>query len=85
VVVRALERAAERVAAMPGEDGPLPVEARRADGLLALCSAAISADRDPDRATVVLHARVDAAGMLTEAEIEGGAPVAPIGRRAPAV
>jgi hypothetical protein len=73
VVVRALERAGERVPVLPGDEAPWWADARRADALVALCSAAIGADPDPDRATVVLHARVDATGMLAEAEIEGAA------------
>jgi hypothetical protein len=52
------------------------VDARRADALVALCSAQLAADPDPDRATVVLHARVDDAGLLSEAEIEGSTAVA---------
>jgi hypothetical protein len=75
VVVRGIERALDRVAVMPDEDAPWSADARRADGLVALCSAAIGADPDPDRATVVLHARVDTTGMLTEAEIEGATAV----------
>jgi hypothetical protein len=63
VVVAALQRALDRVAVMPDEGPPWSADARRADALVALCSAAIGADPDPDRATVVLHARVDAAGM----------------------
>jgi hypothetical protein len=75
VVVNALQRAADRVAVMPGEEEPWSADARRADALVALCSAAIAADADPDRATVVLHARVDEMGMLAETEIEGATAV----------
>jgi hypothetical protein len=74
IVVRALERALERVPTMP-EDAPWPADARRADALVALCSASIAVDPDPDRATVVLHARVDETGALSEAEIEGATAV----------
>jgi hypothetical protein len=56
VVVRALERATEQVPVMPGEEIVGTVDARRADALVALCSAQLAADPDPDRATVVLHA-----------------------------
>ncbi|HSL12121.1 MAG TPA: DUF222 domain-containing protein, partial [Actinomycetota bacterium] len=76
VVVRALERAAERIGPMPGEDGPAWADARRADALVAVCSAAVGTDPDPDRATVVLHARVDETGMLAGAELEGATAVA---------
>jgi hypothetical protein len=56
VVARALQRMAERVPHMPGEDDATGAEARRADALVALCSARLGADPDPDRATVVVHA-----------------------------
>ena len=80
IVARALERAAEQVPAMPGEDGHdwSSVDARRADALVAMCSSAISADADPDRATVVVHAQLSG---LTEGtggcELEGGAAIPP--------
>jgi hypothetical protein len=57
-------------------DGPTGVDARRADALVAVCSAQIAADPDPDRATVVLHARVDATGTLAGAELDPGTAVA---------
>lgn len=76
VVVKALERAAERVPAMPDADAAWSVEQRHADALVALCSAAIATDPDPDRATVVLHARVEQTGTLAESEIEGGPAIA---------
>jgi hypothetical protein len=76
VVVNALRRAADRLPIVPDEDVPWSVDARRADALVALCSAAIAHDPDADRASVVLHARVDETGMLAEAEIEGATGVA---------
>jgi hypothetical protein len=76
IVVRALERAAETIPMMPGEEGAWHAETRRADALVAICSARIASDPDAGRATVVLHARVDATGLLAEAEIEGATPVA---------
>jgi hypothetical protein len=60
VVVRALERMAERIPAMPGEADRAYADARRADALVALCSARIAADPDPDRATVLVHAPLGA-------------------------
>ncbi|HEX6130435.1 MAG TPA: DUF222 domain-containing protein [Actinomycetota bacterium] len=78
VVVRALERTAERVPEMPDERGGAFADARRADALVALCSSTLAADatNDPDRATVVLHARVTPDGRGVEAcEVDGGAPV----------
>jgi hypothetical protein len=59
VIVNALEREAERIAALPGEEDEVYVSARRADALVALCSVRISTDPEPDRATVVVHARLD--------------------------
>jgi hypothetical protein len=58
VVIRAIEREAEALPAMPGEEDDHYAEARRADALLALCSARLAGDPDPDRATVVVHARL---------------------------
>src|SRR6266542_3295081 len=59
VVAKALERLAEQLPVMPGEEDGWCVDARRADALVALCSARISDDADPDRATVVIHAQLD--------------------------
>jgi hypothetical protein len=61
VVVRAIDRRAKKLPVMPGQDGPWGIEARRADALVAMCSGHIAQDPDPDRATVVLHARVGGA------------------------
>ena len=58
VVAKALDRLAEKVPVMPGEEDHAYADARRADALVALSSAKISEDADPDRATVVVHARV---------------------------
>jgi hypothetical protein len=60
VVVRAIERMGERVPVMPGESGHAHADARRADALVALCSAWIADDPDPDRATVLVHAPLGA-------------------------
>jgi hypothetical protein len=78
VIARAIEREAEKIPPMPDEDDdPDFVEARRADALLALCSARVAADPDPDRATVVIHAQVDLDGRARAAEIEGGPAIHP--------
>ena len=73
VVARALERLGEQIPAMPDEESPVLVGVRRADALVALCSSRLAGDEDQDRATVVIHADVDA---LTDADasalIEGG-------------
>jgi hypothetical protein len=85
-VVRALEREASTLPVMPGEHPEWDAEARRADALVALCSARIASDPDPDRATVVIHARLedvqgsgsrDIQGDLTHCEIEGGPAIHP--------
>ncbi|MEX2420606.1 MAG: DUF222 domain-containing protein [Actinomycetota bacterium] len=71
VVARALERLAETIPVMPGEEDAHFAPARRADALVALCSARIAADADPDRATVVVHAQAQGlAGGTGGCEIE---------------
>ena len=77
IVVRALERAAESIPLMPGEHERWDVSARRADALVALCSMRIAHDADPDRATVVVHAPVEAIDGAANAESEGGSVVPP--------
>jgi hypothetical protein len=77
VVAKALERVAEQIPVMPGEE-PDPVSQRRADVLVALASAQLSSDQDPDRATVIIHARLE--GLETNSggsEIEGGPVIDP--------
>jgi len=74
-LVKAIERA------MPDRDpaAPATLGQRQADGLLALASATISADADPDRATVVLLAEMAAVcddDPTATAELETGEPVA---------
>ncbi len=76
VVSRVLSRLANNLPVMPDEHGPGGAEARRADALVALCSTGTDADREPDRATVVVHARLDgSAGGLSECEVEDGPAV----------
>jgi hypothetical protein len=78
VIVNALEREAERIAALPGEEDEVYASARRADALVALCSARIATDPEPDRATVVVHARLDGLEQDTGGcEIEGGPVIHP--------
>ncbi len=55
VVMRALERVADQLPAVPVGDDPPGRDARRADALVALASVRIASDADPDRATVVVH------------------------------
>ena len=78
VVARALDRLARSIPAMPGEEDAYFMDARRADALVAVCSARIAADPDPDRATVVVHARLE--GLLEGTggcEIQGGPVIHP--------
>lgn len=73
LVGRALDRIVE---SMPRVSGPFdPPEARRADALVALASARVAADADPDRACVVVHVEAGALSGAEEgvAEVEGGA------------
>ncbi|HEY3209198.1 MAG TPA: hypothetical protein VGL18_05320 [Actinomycetota bacterium] len=74
----ALERLADRLPVMPGEDGEWSIDARRADALVALCSSRIAHHAHPDRATVVIHARLDGpGGELHSCEVEGGPAIHP--------
>jgi hypothetical protein len=76
VVARALTRIVDSVPVLPGEEESLFADARRADALVALASARIAGDPDPDRASVVVHASVDPLGPRdTGFEIEGGPPI----------
>lgn len=75
-VARALERVAEQLPVMPGEEDCCSADARRADALVALASTHIASDADPDRATVVMHAQLDALHSAGGGcEIEGGGVV----------
>jgi hypothetical protein len=78
IVARALERLAESIPHMPDELEETFAPARRADALVALCSARIADDSDPDRATLVVHAT--AQGLQSGArggEVEGGPVIDP--------
>jgi Domain of unknown function (DUF222)/HNH endonuclease len=76
-VARALDRLGDEVPAMPDEDDERLVGARRADALVALCSARIADDADQDRATVVVHADLEALLDLdANAQIEEGPVIA---------
>jgi hypothetical protein len=55
VVMKALERISDQLPSLPEEEHRSGVDARRADALVALASARIASDPDPDRATVVVH------------------------------
>jgi hypothetical protein len=72
VVARALDDLASTLPVMPDEQGGTGVDARRADALVALCSARTGAERESDRATVIVHARLEGSDRLSECEIEDG-------------
>ena len=81
VVVSALDRLAGRIAASPDAEGPWPLEARRADALVALCAGPVTADPEPVRATVIVHTELETLmGPLhraPNAEVERGPVLAP--------
>ena len=77
VVAKALSRAVDQIPVMPAEHDAAYIEARRADALVALCSQRIAADADADRATVVVHASLDALEGRRNAETEHGAVMPP--------
>ena len=72
-VAKAIDRLSASIPSMPDESGAAHIPARRADALVALCSARLADDPDPDRATVIIHARAGGrADDRTGSEIEGG-------------
>ncbi|MEX2458271.1 MAG: DUF222 domain-containing protein [Actinomycetota bacterium] len=76
VVARAIERLAREIPVMPGEEGSMWAEARRADALVALASVAVAARPDLDRTTVVIHAPLAAlAPDGPNGEVESGGVV----------
>ena len=77
VVARALQRAVDQIPVMPAEHDGAYIEARRADALLALCSQRIAADADADRATLVVHASIEALAGRRNVETEHGAIMPP--------
>lgn len=78
IVAKALARLADELPVMPGEEGTAHMDARRADALVAVCSNRVASDADPDRATVVVHAPLDALASGTGGfEVEGGGVLHP--------
>jgi hypothetical protein len=78
VVASALQRVTDTLPVMPGEEDPSYADARRADALVAVCSSRLADDADPDRATVVVHARIgDLAGTGGSAALEDGGRIHP--------
>ena len=77
IVAKALQRVVDQVPVMPAELDAAYIDARRADALLALRSQRIAVDADADRATVVVHAPLEALAGRRNAETEHGAVVPP--------
>jgi hypothetical protein len=73
VVASAIDRLTEQVPPMPNDHPVYSLHERRADALVALCSAHLSEDADQDRATVIVH--TDLEPLLdpeAKASVEGG-------------
>ena len=78
IIAKTLDPIAAELPVMPDEEGSGYADARRADALSALVSAEVAADPDPDRATLVVHADVEALRRGTAgAEIEDGPVIHP--------
>ena len=78
IVAGALQRITDTLPVMPGEEDPSSVDARRADALVAVCSSRLADDADPDRATVVVHARLgDLSATRGSAEVGDGGRIHP--------
>ena len=71
-VEKAIERSLSRQPKPPDREFPQPFDHRMAQALVEVCGAAIADDPDPDRATVVIHADMEA--LVREegvADVEG--------------
>jgi len=66
VIEHAIDREAERLAPDPRDGVFEPYCARRVDALHKICSQALGADPDADRATVVLHEQPDGSTTLAD-------------------
>jgi hypothetical protein len=77
VVARAIERLADTIPVLPGEEDPLHADARRADALVAVCSTRIAQDADADRATVIVHVRPETLAKERGSALEGGGVLHP--------
>ncbi len=77
VFVEAIDRVVQGLPS-PGPDEAMdPVEARRADALVALASARLGEESDSERTTVVVHVRTDDLARGAGSVIEGGGVVGP--------
>ena len=78
VVAKALDRLAQELPSGAEREAGAGQGARLADALVGLCSARIAADADPDRATVIVHASVEAVSAGEGGcQIEGGPVIHP--------
>ena len=80
VVAKALGRLADSIPLTPGSDQPYPADARRADALVLLCSGSVASDPDHDRATLVVHTKLETllgAQSAPNAAIEHGPVITP--------
>lgn len=82
-VIGAIERIAQDLPVMPGEEDERHADARRADALVALCMTRASARTEAERPAVVLHAQASALGAdAAYAELElGGVAHPDVARR----
>jgi len=72
MLARAIDRGAERIPVLPGEEDEWCIDARRADALVALAAASLSDNIDTDRATVVVHTSLESLTAGEGSEVEGG-------------
>jgi hypothetical protein len=73
VVASAIDRLTDQIPTMPNDHPVYSLRERRADALVALCSARLSKEADQDRATVIVH--TDLEPLLdpeAKASVEGG-------------
>jgi hypothetical protein len=78
-VIKAIERIVDSLPDSPTDgEATDPIDARRADALVAMAKAALAEDSDPDRATTLVHVDLDAlVGRSGNALIAGGPPIHP--------
>jgi hypothetical protein len=75
-VKRAIGRLADQAPRDPETGRLVPYEQRCADALVAMCSARLGADPDPDRATVVCHTDVATLNAPDAVALADGMPIA---------
>jgi hypothetical protein len=76
IVAKMVDSLAADLPVMPEERGTPHIDARRADALVALCSARTADDPHQDRATLVVHAVLGPrSGDLSEGRLEDGSAI----------